>query len=126
VLEDDDDDDAWEDHDDDDNRQPGDDNNDEKTAKLHTNEGSPHHHGNATSDDHHDNGSEDGHHGYQPQRFRLEVPLSLIRREREVELEFRKLRQILQLMAADKEKIAQASEQLRQAQQLHRQRGADS
>jgi hypothetical protein len=124
VLEDDDDDDAWEDHDDDD-QQPGDDNNDETTAKLHSNGGSPHHHGNATSDDHHDNGSEDGHHDYQQQQSKSEVPLSLIRREREVEMEFRKLRQILQLMAADKEKIDQAHEQLRQAQKLHRQRGAD-
>jgi hypothetical protein len=123
VLEDDDDDDAWEDHDDDDDQQPGDDNNDETTAKLHSNGRSPHHHSNA--DDLHDNGSEDGHHDYQQQQFQSEVPLSLIRREREVEMEFRKLREILQLMAADKEKIGQAWEQLRQAQKLHRQRGAD-
>jgi hypothetical protein len=97
VLEDDDDDDAWVDQDDDDQK-PGDDNNDETTAKLHSNGGSPHHHGNATSDDHHDNGSEDGQHDYQQQQFQSEVPLSLIRREREVEMEFRKLREILQLM----------------------------
>jgi hypothetical protein len=95
------------------------------TAKPHSNGGSPHHHGNATADDHHDNGSEDGHHDYHPQNFRSGVPLSLIRREREVEEEFRKLRQIQQLMAADREKLAQAQEQLRQAQQQHRQRGAD-